>query len=136
MKKAIVGNTVVFTFTPENGVAIPPVIFDPAKAHPDNQAYAVAFGFSHRLGDNAALSRTMPDGTVRNITEAMRHEAVVGLAAHYESGSPEWDVRTAGVKRAPPQNPTWLAIAAKRGVAYDVVAAEKVAADLAELAGM
>ena len=129
MKKQIVGNLVKFTFEGD----VPPLTFDCTKMSGANRAYAIPFAMCHRLGDAAALSRTMPDGSVRVITEAMRREAVAEIAAHYEGGSEAWEMRTT---RAPARNPVWEAIAAKRGVEYDVVAAEKVAADLAELEGM
>ena len=129
MKKQITGNLVRFTF--EDGLA--PLTMDCTKMSGANRAYAITFAMYSRLGDMAALSRTMPDGSVRVITEAMRREAVLDGITHYESGSDQWTLRTA---RAPARNLVWEAIAAKRGVEYDVVAAEKVAADLAELEGM
>ena len=129
MKKAIVGNLVRFTF--DDGVA--PLTFDCTKMSGANRAYAIPFAMSHRLGDAAALSRSDKDGNVRNITEAMRRDAVAEVAAHYESSSDQWEMRTA---RAPAQNPVWLAIAAKRGVGYDVIVAEHAQADLDALAAL
>lgn len=125
MKKAIVGNTVHFTF----GDGLPPYIFDCAVLSEQNKMRAVPVAMSHRLGDNAALSRTDKDGNVRNITEAMRREAIVELGAHYESGSPDWSPKT----RASTRNPVWEQIAAKRGITYEEYVAERAAADLAEL---
>lgn len=128
MKKSITGNLVQFTFD-----GCEPLTFDCTKMSGANRAYAIPFGMCHRLGDAAALSRTLPNGEVRTITEAMRREAVAEMAAHYESGSDKWELRTA---RAPAQNPVWLAIAEKRNVAYDVIAAEHAQADLDALAAM
>ena len=129
MKKAIVGNLVRFTF--DDGVEA--LTFDCTKMSGANRAYAIPFAMCHRLGDAAALSRSDKDGNVRNITEAMRRDAVAELAAHYESGSDQWETRTA---RAPMQNPVWLAIAAKRGVDYAVIVAEHAQADLDALAAL
>lgn len=129
MKKSIAGNLVKFTF--EEGVA--PLSFDCTKMSGANRAYAIPFAMCHRLGDMAALSRTLPDGTVRTITEAMRREAVAEGIAHYESATEAWELRTV---RTIPQNPVWLAMAEKRGVDYATIAAERAQADLDALAAM
>ena len=128
MKKSIVGNLVKFTFD-----GAEPLTFDCTKMSGANRAYAIPFGMCHRLGDMAALSRTLPNGETRTITEAMRREAIAEGITHYESGGDAWELRTA---RVPAQNPVWLAIAEKRGVAYDVVAAEHAQADLDALAAL
>ena len=130
MKKSIVGNLVKFTF--DEGVL--PLTFDCTKMSGANRAYAIPFGMCHRLGDMAAIPKSDKDGNVRVVTEAMRREEVAAGAAHYESGSDDWNLKASARPQA--QNPTWLAIATKRGVSYDVVAAEKAAADLAELEAM
>lgn len=128
MKKAIAGQTVVFSFD-----GLDSVTFDAGKAGAANRAYAEMHGWQARIGDMAAISRTQKDGSVITVTEGMRRDAILEGVAHYEAGGAVWELRGTGTKA---QNPTWLAIAQKRGVAYDVVAAEKAAADLAELAGM
>lgn len=127
MKKSIVGTNITFTFA---GLA--PIAFDATKVSAANRAYAEMHGWQARIGDSAALSRAQKDGTVITITEAMRREAIAELVTHYESGSANWS--PAGGPRAVSLNPTWLAIATKRNVAYDVIAAEMAARDLALLA--
>lgn len=129
MKKQINGTTVAFTFA--EGVA--PVIFDATKASAANRAYAEMHGWSAAIGDGAALSRKDKDGNVITITEAMRRESVLEKVTHYESGGDAWERRAV---RVIAQNPTWLAIAEKRGVSYETVAAEKASADLEELSQM
>lgn len=123
MKKAITGNLVKFTFDED----VPALTFDCTKMSEANRAYAIPFGMCHRLGDMAALSRKQSDGTIVTITEAMRRASIEEGVKHYESGSADWDMRTV---RVAPQNAVWLAIATKRGVGYDVVAAEMAQRDL------
>lgn len=127
MKKVIVGNTVKFTF--DDG--LPEYVMDCDKIAPEIAAYCVPFAMSHRLGDNAAINRKGKDGKVITVTEAMRRKAVAELGDHYMSGAASWDVR--GGARAPAQNPTILAIAAKRGCSYaeaEAWIAEKMLAEL------
>lgn len=81
------------TFTPSTGAAY---VFDVAKMHPDVQAYAVLHGMKQRLGDNAALSTK--DGI--KPTDEDKMAAIRSLGAHYESGSADWNTRTAGAPRA------------------------------------
>lgn len=126
MKKAISGLFVTFTF----GDGLAPVVFDAAKAGATNRAYAEMHGWQARIGDNAAIARKAADGSIITVTEQMRREAVAELVEFYHAGGEVWETRAT---RKAVQNPTWLALAAKRGVSYDVVAAEKAAADLAEL---
>ena len=129
MKKSIVGNLVKFTFEDN----VPPLTFDCTKMSGANRAYAIPFGMCHRLGDAAALSRTDKDGNVRTITEAMRRDAVAEVAAHYESGAEAWELKTV---RAAARNAVWEQMAVKRGVEYDVIAAEHAQADLDALAAL
>ena len=130
MKKSISGNLVKFTFDDN----VPPLTFDCTKMSGANRAYAIPFAMCHRLGDAAAIPKSDKDGNVRVVTEAMRRAEVAALAEHYESGSLEWNLKASA--RPAAQNPTWLLLAEKRGVTYDVIAAEKAAADLAELEAM
>ena len=132
MKKAIneVTRTITFSFDAASGLA--PVTFDPAKASAANQAYAVLHGFAARLGDNAAIPKSKENGFT--VTEAMRRDAVLELAEHYESGAEVWNVKASGT-RAAAQNPTILAIAAKLGVTYEAAQAKVAEAFLAELGG-
>ena len=125
MKKVICGNLVKFTF--DDNVA--PLTFDCTKVSGANRAYAIPFAFMHRLGDAAALSRTLPDGTVRTITEAMRRGTVAEVATHYESGSADWDVKGRGVA----QSPVILTIATKLGISYEEAQAKIAEQFLGEL---
>ena len=79
------------TFTFDGG--LPSVTFDSAKASEACRNYAMLHGFNARIGDNAALVRKQPDGTVIAVTEEMRRNAVLELVEHYESGSVEWNTR-------------------------------------------
>lgn len=112
MKKAIDVNAGVIRFTFEG---LEPIVFTVNKASEQNNDYAVFNGYCHNIGDCAALSRTLPDGTVRTITEQMRREAIKARVDYLESGATEWDRKGA---RVAPQNPTILAIATKRGCTY------------------
>ena len=81
------------TFTPSTGT---PYVFDVAKMHPDMREYAILHGMKQRLGDNAALSTK--DGV--KPTDEDKMAAIRSLGSHYESGSAEWNTRTAGAPRA------------------------------------
>jgi hypothetical protein len=113
MKKEmnVTAGTVTFTF---EGLA--PIIFEAAKASPEMEAHALLHGWMARIGDSAAISRKQKDGTVITVTEEMRRAEIEAMVKHYESGTTQWEMRS-GV-RAPAQNPTILAIAAKRGCTY------------------
>lgn len=131
MKKRINESNRTITFTFDDG--LDPVVFVAAKASPACNAYATLHGWQARIGDNAAIARKGKDGVVITVTEAMRREAIVEMVNHYHSGTEQWNMRAAAVKSL---NPTWFAIAEKRGVSYETIAAEKAAADLAELKAM
>ena len=135
MKKTIENGKVVFTFEPAmpGGIAPEAVVFDPQRAHTANRAYAELHGWAARIGDSAAIPRKQADGSVLNVTEAMRRAAVVEIVEHYYSGSERWELRDAGAKRAPAQNATIAAIAAKRGTTYAEAEAYVAAKLLAEL---
>jgi maltose/moltooligosaccharide transporter len=68
----------------------------------------------------------------------MRRDAIVEMATHYESGATDWNLKASAV-RAPKQDATILAIAAKLGITYEqeqakIAAAPKTAgATLAEI---
>lgn len=129
MKKRIDGTKVIFSF--DDGKA--DYVFDSALVTDAIKAMAVPMAFSHRLGDNAALARKDKNGNVVTITEEMRREAVTELGDYYLNGATAWNMRAAATRAL---NPTWVKLAEKRGVSYDVIAAEKAAADLAELQSM
>jgi hypothetical protein len=109
MKKRIVGKIVEFTF--DRGLA--PILFDTTKAHANMRETAMLKGFSHRLGDAAALDAMKCPGGV--VTEQMRYDEVKFLADHYESGIDQWNVRAAGETK---QNAVILALSVKLGKTY------------------
>ena len=121
MKKALVPNTTMlsFTFAVESGVK--PVIFDYAKASDENRDYAEVHGWIARIGDTAASCKT----------EAERATAVQALIAHYESGTKEWNVRA--MAKVAPINPAFVKIAALRKCTYEAAQAwynEKLIAEM------
>ena len=59
-----------------------------------NQRYAALHGIKQRVGDAAALSRDTETGLPA--TESAKFEAMRRVADHLQSGSEEWDLRTAG----------------------------------------
>lgn len=126
MKKTYEAGTFTFTFEGD----VPPVTLAMDAVSRENQERAAVHGMLQRLGDAAALSRNEANGFT--VTEAMRRAAVAELAAHYASGTKDWNVRTAVGKPAP-QNATILAIAAKRGCSYveaEAYIAERMLAEL------
>lgn len=124
MKKTITGGIITYTFND----TLPPVVFDTAAANESRKASAIIAGFAATLTDAAALSRTMPDGSVRVITEALRHEAVKARAAFLADNTlQDWTQRTV---REIAQNPAWVALATAKGVDYTVVASAFANADI------
>lgn len=119
MKKRIIPATRILEFTFTD---LPMYQFDTTAASQPNRDHAELHGWLQRLGDTAASAKT----------EAERREAVVALGEHYLSGATDWNMRTSGKAR----NPVWLAIAEKRGVEYDVIAAEMAQRDLDALAAL
>lgn len=131
MKKSYDVATGIATFTFDG---LPPLTFDTSKMSPENEQRMLGHGIEARLGDMAAIPRKQKDGSIITVTEAMRREAVEAGIAHYESGTTAWEMK--GTPKAAPQNSLWAAIAVKRGVTYETVAAEyaqKAMAELAEL---
>ena len=130
MKKTINEAARTITWTFENG--LPDVTFTAAKASTENQDYAILHGFAARIGDNAAISKSKENGFV--VTEAMRRDAIIEMASHYESGSVDWNLKATGT-RAVKQDATILAIAAKLGITYEAAQAKIAERFLSELAG-
>lgn len=128
MKCKTEGTTIQFTFD-----GLDAVTFDATKATPEMRLHAEMDRWVNRLRDNAAIPRKGENDTVVTITEEMRREAVLEMVTYYEGGATMWNRKAGAVKSL---NPTWFAIAQKRGVAYEIVAAEKAAADIAELKAM
>ena len=107
------------------------VVLNVPKLSDDVLEYAQYHGLQARIGDNAAISRKGADGSVVNVTEAMRRDAVLELVNHYESGATAWELRTG--KRAPAQSPTIAAIATKLGITYAEAEAKVAETLLAEM---
>lgn len=119
MKKAYDAVQQIATFTFDG---LEPLTFNVSKMSAENEAAMLGHGVLARLGDMAAIPRKGPNGEVITVTEAMRREAIEAGIAHYESGTTDWNMK--GGDRAPKQNPTILAIAAKLGVSYAEAEAE------------
>ena len=120
------GKKLVFTF---DGLAS--IVFDAEQATVNRQD-AEMHGFEQKIRDNAAISRKQKDGTVIDVTEAMRRDAVQEMVTHLTT-STAWNM--VKVQRAAPQNPTILAIANKRGCTYaeaEAWIAEKMLAEMGE----
>lgn len=118
------GKTLTFTF--DEGVAA--IVFDAAAMSDAINEQARMHGLEQKIRDNAALARKQKDGTVITITEAMRAAAVQEMVDRLGRGV--WNEKSA---RIAPQNPTILAIAAKRGCTYAEAEAHIAATMLAEL---
>lgn len=134
MKKAIDYKAGTVTFTFDDGLE--PVVCDAGAMSESMGDYCVLFGINHRVGDNAALSRTGKDGKVITVTEAMRREAVLEMWNHMKTATigPDgegWNMK-ASARRAP-QNPVIAAIAAKRGITYEQAEAELAKQFLSEV---
>ena len=76
-----------------------PIVLHMDKVHPDNVRRAGFVGMAQvRIVDAAAIGRVDEAGNI--IPEAQRtstkHERMSKLVAHYESGSPEWNVKGEG----------------------------------------
>ena len=129
MKKSIneAGRTITWTF--DGGLE--PVTFNAGSASTECQDYAILHGFAARIGDNAAITKSKENGFV--VTEAARRAAIVEMVDHYASGAAQWNLKASA--RAPAQNATIAAIAAKLGVTYEEAQAKVAAQFLAELTG-
>lgn len=82
------------------------------------RAALVGFGQT-RIADAAAVSRTDKDGRIVPETERLRrkHENMLRLVAHYESGTEDWDLpRVGGGARGPSEADVLEAIRRATGV--------------------
>ena len=125
MKKAINGNLVEFTFD-----GLMPVVFDATKANEDNRKRAEMLGWMNKHGDCAALSRKGEDGSVIEITEQMRRDAVLASCERFVVEGATWEQRNV---RAPAQDKFILAMAAKFGITYEAAQAKIAEAFLGEM---
>lgn len=68
--------------------------------HPNMREYATLFGIQSRLSNGAAIDKQdRKTGVIRSDAEmkALRHEALMQIADHLNSGAAEWDItRAAG----------------------------------------
>ena len=120
------GGKLVFTFD-----GLESIVFDSTAATVSHEDAAM-HGYEQKIRDNAAISRKQKDGTVIDVTEAMRRDAVQEMVTHLTT-STAWNMVKA--QRAAPQNPTILAIANKRGCTYaeaEAWIAEKMLAEMGE----
>ncbi len=120
------GRKLVFTFD-----GLESIVFDAEQATVSMEAAAM-HGFEQKIRDNAAISRKQKDGSVIDVTEAMRRNAVQEMVTHLTT-STSWNMAKA--QRAAPQNPTILAISVKRGCTYaeaEAWIAEKMLAEMGE----
>ena len=126
MKKTIdtVAQTVTFTFDGEASV-----VFNLATVSQECIEYATLHGFAARIGDAAAITKSAENGF--RVTEAMRRAEVMTMAEHYASGTKDWNLKVAA--RAPAQNATIAAIAAKLGISYEQAQAKVIEQFLADL---
>lgn len=112
MKKTIntIDQSVTFTFEGLDAVTI-----NASEVHDANRTYAMLHGLAARIGDNAAITKSVENNFT--VTEAMRREAVMELVTHYAGGSEDWNVKAKAASKK--QNPFMAQIAAKRGCTYD-----------------
>lgn len=128
MKCTTNAHSITFTFG-EGETALPSITFDADACQALHDA-AMMHGFEQKIRDNAAIARKQKDGTVITVTEAMRRAAVEEMVNHLH-GNATWNMKVS--QRVAPQNPTILAIAAKRGCTYAEAEAHIAATMLAEL---
>ena len=127
MKKTINESARTITWTFDGELA--PVTFTAGKASTECQDYAILHGFAARIGDNAAISKSKENGFV--VTEAMRRDAIIEMATHYESGATEWNIKA--TVRKPAQDLKVVAIAAALNITYEEAMAKVVEKYLADL---
>jgi len=97
------------------------VTFDPSKVHASNRIHAEFHGWKQRLSDAAAMSRDTDSG--KPATPGDKEAAIRELADFYMTGAAEWSrVGTGGGGKSL----TIEAIAAIKGVTYEVAEAEVV----------
>ena len=102
-------NSIKFEFD-----GLEPVVCNPTLLSPEARNVAMLMGIQAKIRDAAALSRKQADGSVIEITEAMRRAEAVAMRDHLESGG-AWNVRVAA---APKQNAAILALATRLGKTY------------------
>lgn len=109
MKKAIDTAALTVTFTFDEG--LDKVVFDATVLDDATKLHAMLAGCSHKIGDNAAISKSEANGFT--VTEAMRRDAVVQMVEQLMRG--EWNAKV----RAPIRHPSIVKLAAKWGCTYE-----------------
>ena len=88
------GGKLVFTFD-----GLESIVFDSTAATVSHEDAAM-HGYEQKIRDNAAISRKQKDGTVIDVTEAMRRDAVQEMVTHLTT-STDWNMaKRAGVSAA------------------------------------
>ena len=114
---------------------LPSVRFDVNdEVHFDNCITAMMMGFNDRIKDRAAIPRKQKVNGVEvvvNVTETMRRDKVVEVIDHLNSGTDQWNLKSSA--RAPKQDPSIAALAAKLNITYDEALAKIAEIALKEL---
>jgi hypothetical protein len=132
MKKVInvADQSVTFTF---DGLAAITIAITAMSE--ENRVYAALHGMAARIGDNAAITKSVENNFT--VTEAMRRAEVATMVEFYSNaGNHDWNVKVATGPRKPALNPTWVKMAELANVEYSVIAAKMAERDLAELLAM
>lgn len=109
------GGKLVFTFD-----GLESIVFDSTAATVSHEDAAM-HGYEQKIRDNAAISRKQKDGTVIDVTEAMRRDAVQEMVTHLTT-STDWNMaKRAGVSAATAKSleAAIKMIAELKGITYD-----------------
>lgn len=79
----VAGNVITF-----HVLGVGDITFDTALVHTAVAERAAVHGFIQRISDAAAISRDPKTG--KSATPDEKHDAMLELVNHYQSGSPEW----------------------------------------------
>jgi len=91
MKVTINESIRTVTFRADTGEEL---VFHADRASAETNAYATLHGWKQRIADKMAVGVDADTG--RRIPDAEKLAIVQPLVAHYESGSPEWELRVSG----------------------------------------
>lgn len=96
----------------------PEFSFDMTKVAAANRIRAELHGWCQRIPDGAAVSRNTPEGGLRTDAEMrqLKHERMLALVEHYESGTEEWSRVSAG---GGGKSITLQAVAEISGITYE-----------------
>ena len=115
-----------------------PITLDINKVSETCRARAALVGFGQtRIADAAAVSRTDKEGNIIPETERLRrkHENMMRLVAHYESGTEDWELpRVGGGARGPSEADVLDAIKRATGVDGETMLARWIAKEKCERA--